>query len=105
MSIKSELDYLLSHTIPTEIDRFFKGFFVADLHAGVRDKADDFQKNEALCLREALEYKHRGFKIGGLGDIFDLWENPKISDIFQTYPWLYKIFDFEIEGNHDGDLH
>lgn len=104
MSTKSELDWLLQHTQPIDIDSSFRGIFVSDLHLGVRDEADDFKKNESLFLREMWGYKQRGFIIFGLGDVIDLWENPKLKDVLFQYPWLPDIFDYQTKGNHDGEL-
>jgi UDP-2,3-diacylglucosamine pyrophosphatase LpxH len=104
MSIESKLDQLWANSPIIEIDDLFKGLFVSDLHTGVKDQADDFQKNETIFLRVVPDYKKRGFKIFGLGDLKDLWENSNLAKILETYPWLRYIFDEEIVGNHDQKL-
>jgi UDP-2,3-diacylglucosamine pyrophosphatase LpxH len=106
MSIGSKLDWLLRHTIPVDIDRSFRGFFISDLHMGTGDEADDFRENESLFKSVMRDYGARGYRIFILGDMYELWENWDTSEIIAQYPWVY---DFQknvarVRGNHDRNL-
>jgi UDP-2,3-diacylglucosamine pyrophosphatase LpxH len=107
MSIESKLDQALVNSPIIEIDDRFKGLFISDLHMGLGDEADDFKANASLCLDTMRNYRSNGYRIFVLGDIYDLWENPKIDEIVKTYPvicYLLALGTDRISGNHDQQL-
>ena len=107
MNIESKLDQVLVNSPVIEIDDSFKGLFISDLHMGVGDEADDFKANASLCLDVLEEYWSKGYRIFLLGDIYELWENPKIDEIVKTYPAICDLLSRgadRISGNHDQQL-
>ena len=107
MSIESKLDQALVSSPVIEIPDNFKGLFVSDLHMGRWDKADDFYPNAELFMETMTEYLSNGFRVFALGDIYELWENPLIADIWETYPEISDLLVRKadcIRGNHDGQM-
>jgi predicted phosphodiesterase len=105
MKTAERLDWLLKNTKPIFVDRAWKALFISDTHMGVKDEADDFQKNELLLRTTAFDYRVNGFQIFTLGDLYELWENEYLSDIVSKYPDLYTLLDAgAIRGNHDNSL-
>jgi UDP-2,3-diacylglucosamine pyrophosphatase LpxH len=112
MNIPEALDKVLEITPRHDVPSDFKGFFISDLHMGVRDEADDFLKNSKLCYDWLETYFQAEYTLFLLGDIYDIWKNPDFSKIVTSYSGIarkieeYKVGKraVEISGNHDGSL-
>ena len=82
---------------------------MSDCHRGDGSYADNFSRNQNLFFGALTQYYHHNYTYIELGDGDELWENDKLSKIFNLYDnifWLMSKFHQEsrlhvIFGNHD----
>ncbi|NQX92196.1 MAG: hypothetical protein HRT74_08770 [Flavobacteriales bacterium] len=99
--------YKKAHRLDVVLDDA-KWVFFSDHHRGSKDQADDFVQCEKTYKTALNHYYERGFSLGLLGDVEELWEN-KISIVLKKYKDVIEQEDLfaqqgrllKIWGNHD----
>ncbi len=110
MDTANRLDELLKHP-PLILPLSSPIVFISDLHMGGGDPADNFCKNEDICLRMIRFYASRGFGFVLAGDILELWQFTP-QEILKAHPGIIREFEalkvegrcIQLEGNHDREL-
>ena len=92
-----------------QVDDESKVVFISDCHRGDGTWKDSFLPNASIYMAALNYYFNNGFTQIEIGDGDDLWENPRIGDIFEIHPDIFEILlrfkddnrFYMIFGNHD----
>ena len=80
---------------------------MADLHMGLRDKADDFLESSSTYIDALTWYLLHNYNVILLGDVQELWENDT-EDVSKCYCHQIELEDRyhvrRLGGNHDAVL-
>lgn len=105
----NRIDQVYNNSYRIPFDDSSKLVIMSDCHRGDGSYADNFARNQNLFFSALTQYYHHGYSYIELGDGDELWENDKLSRIFNLYDnifWLMSKFHREsrlyiIFGNHD----
>lgn len=81
----------------------------SDCHRGTGTSNDNFLKNQTLYLAALQHYFRTDYTYIELGDGDELWENPDLKEVIETYSTVYHILSLFhrqgrlhlLYGNHD----
>lgn len=82
---------------------------MSDLHRGIGNGSDNFERNQMLFLAALKYYFREGFAYLELGDGDELWENKHLDAIIREYAEIFRIMGdfykqgrlYMVYGNHD----
>lgn len=109
MSYYTRLQKSLEGAVRLPLNYRTKYVLFSDCHRGTGTSNDNFLKNQTLYLAALQHYFRANYTYIELGDGDELWENPDLKEIIETYSSIFQMLSFFhsqgrlylLYGNHD----